>query len=75
MNTSTVEVLTFRTTRADHPYWFPLSGMVYGVSVGHIALRFKFNDPELFNKYIKDPAGTRFSSGHKYIQRFGPKCA
>lgn len=56
MTGNTVEVITFRTTRSDHPYWFPIEAMVKGTSVGHIALRFKFNNIELYNKYIRDVA-------------------
>lgn len=54
MYSNTVEVITFRTTRSDHPYWFPIEALLKGTSVGHIALRFKFSNHELYNKYIRD---------------------
>ncbi len=54
MTGNTVEVITFRTTRNDHPYWFPIEALLTGTSVGHIALRFKFNNPTLYDKYIRD---------------------
>jgi hypothetical protein len=49
-----VELITFRTTRNHHPYIIPLSAIAQGISSGHISLRLKFSDTDLFNQYIKD---------------------
>lgn len=49
-----IEVISFRTTRDDHPLLDPLDGLIKGISSGHIALRLVFEDELLFNSYIQD---------------------
>ncbi len=53
-NLGTVEIITFRATRHEHPYFESILGLIRGTSSGHIALRINFNDQELFNKYIRN---------------------
>ena len=48
-----LELITFRTTRHHHPYLTPLTAIVQGISGGHIALKLKFYDKELFEQYIE----------------------
>lgn len=46
------EVISFRTTRFDPPYKYPLEGIFKGTSVSHVALKITFNNKELFDTYI-----------------------
>src|SRR5687767_2002263 len=50
----TLEIITFRTTREDHPFLFPILALLYGQSTGHIALRFRINDKALFDQYVSE---------------------
>jgi hypothetical protein len=48
----TVDAISFRTTRKDPVYKYPIEGALTGTSISHCALRFIFNNKELFDKYI-----------------------
>jgi hypothetical protein len=47
-----LELITFRTTRYEHPYKNPISALITGLSSGHMAMRLTFTNTEIFNKYI-----------------------
>jgi hypothetical protein len=48
----TVEIITFRATRSEHPYLESLMALIRGTSTGHIALRLTFHNSDLFKQYI-----------------------
>jgi hypothetical protein len=53
-NLGIVEIITFRATRDEHPYIDSLFALLRGTSTGHIALRLRFSDTELYNKYVRN---------------------
>ncbi len=53
MSNGSIELITFRTTRDDHPFMFALNGLWQGLSSGHVAARIKFTNKLLFTQYIQ----------------------
>ena len=54
--TGTVDIVSYRTTRRDPVYKYPIEGAISGTSISHIGMRVVFNNQELFDRYI---AGNR----------------
>lgn len=74
----TVEVITFRTTRMDHPYWFSISGLINGTSVGHVALRFRIQDAtaiQEFSAQFNNIPNRATKNAHELYFSFWPRDA
>jgi hypothetical protein len=48
----TVDLISYRTSRHDPIYKYPIEGPLTGTSISHVAMRITFSNKDLFDQYI-----------------------
>lgn len=56
-----LNVITFRADRREHPYFESIMSLLRGTSSGHIAIKLQFYNEQLFKKYIENNSAIHYN--------------